>query len=110
MHLEHRLDLLRIHLLAPGVDAERSSPEETNGAVGVDRRHVAGKRPAHAVDLDERARRALRVLVVAERYPARGGEPAHATRARLDRPQVVVEHDGEVTAAETERPRRRSLL
>ncbi len=41
MHLQHRLDLFGIHLLAAGVDAQRAPAEQMDGAVGVDGRHVA---------------------------------------------------------------------
>ena len=51
VRLQRGLDLLGVHLLAAGVDAHRAAPEEMHGAVGVDRRHVAGQRPAGAVDL-----------------------------------------------------------
>src|SRR5205809_1485600 len=87
MLLEHGLDLLRVHLLAAGVDAERAPAEQMDGAVGVDRRHVTGQRPALAVDLDERARAAIGILVVAERYAAAGGEPPDAAAPRRDRAQ-----------------------
>ena len=44
--LQDGLDLFGIHLLAAGVDALRATPEQVHRAVGVDRRHVAGQRPA----------------------------------------------------------------
>ena len=46
-------------------------PSSSHGAVGVDRRHVAGQHPPLAVDLHERAGRAFRVAVVADGHVAR---------------------------------------
>ena len=40
--LEDGLDLLGIHLLPARVDAQRPPTEQVDGAVRVDRRHVAG--------------------------------------------------------------------
>ena len=54
--LEHRLDLFGEHLLAARVDALRSAAEHGDRAVVLDHGAVAGDRPAHAVELDERRR------------------------------------------------------
>jgi hypothetical protein len=40
--LERLLDLLRVHLLAAGVDAHRTAAEQGDGAVGLHRGEVAG--------------------------------------------------------------------
>ena len=53
--------------------------------VGLDRGHVAGQDPAHAVDLDERPRGLLGVAVIAEGDVAAAGQPADGAGARRDR-------------------------
>ena len=74
--LQRGLDLLGVDLLAAGVDRHRAAAEHGDRAVGLDRGHVAGHRPAHAVDDRERGRRLLGVLVVAERmWPRRASRP-----------------------------------
>ena len=83
--LEHLLDLLGEHLLAAGVDAHRAAAEQGERAVGLDRGVVAGDRVALAVDDEERGRRLLRVLVVADRLWPRDRDPADLARARLRR-------------------------
>ena len=69
------------------------APVDDDGAVGVDRRQVAGHRVAHAVDHRERRRGLLLVLVVAERdVPAVREHPDPAV-ARLAQRAVVGDHD-----------------
>ena len=109
MHLEHGLDLFGVDLLAAGVDAQRPAPEQVHGAVGVDGGHVAGQRPALAVDLHERARAALGILVVAERHAATSGEPADdAAAGRRPGAASLVDHDRLGFGGERERRRRRA--
>ena len=79
----HRfLDLFGEHLLAAGVDALRSAPEQRDAAVVVDGGEVAGARVALAVDLEERAGRLLGVLVVADGLAPTDGETADLGRTR----------------------------
>ncbi len=86
MCLEGLLDLLRIHLLATGVDALRAPAEDGDHALLVDRRHVAEQHPAFTVLDEERLGGPGRVVVVAERHvtalrdPA---DPAGATGSRV---------------------------
>src|SRR5690606_27495123 len=82
------------HLLAAGVDAHRAAAEERDLAVGVDRGEVAGAAVALAVDLEERRRRLLRVLVVADGLAPADGEATDLVRAGLDRAVVLVDDDG----------------
>ena len=94
MGLERRLDLLGEDLLAAGVDAHRTAAEQDDRAVRLDRGHVAGQHPAHAVDREERRRRLLLVVVVPERDVAAPGQPADRSEPGVDRLAVVVEHRG----------------
>ena len=102
MALEHVLDLLGEDLLAAGVDRRRAPPEHGDGAVVLEPGQIAGHRPAHAVDHRERGRAALVVAVVAERDPARAGQPSHL--ARRHRREVVVEHGGVLVGHEAGPP------
>ena len=70
------------HLLAAGVDADRSAPEKRDGAIRFDRRVVAGHRAAHAVDHGERGLRLLRILVVAQRHDAAHRDASDRCRCR----------------------------
>ena len=65
--LQHLFDLFGPHLLAAGVDAARPAAEERDRLVVVHDRPVAGHRVRRAVDLAEGHRRALGILVVADR-------------------------------------------
>ncbi len=84
VELQHLLDLFGEHLLAAGVDHDRSPAQEVDGAVGVDGGEVAGDRIADAVDHLERGRGLVGVLVVAERVAPADGEHAHLARPRGD--------------------------
>ncbi len=82
--LEGLLDLLRVHLLAAGVDALRAAPEDGDHALLVDRGHVAEQHPPLAVPLEEGPGGLGGVVVVAERHMSALGDPAHlAGRHRL---------------------------
>ena len=87
--LQHGLDLLGVHLLAAGVDAQRAAPEQVDGAVGVDGRHVAGQRPALAVDLDERPRAAARDPCGSRAAPGRASRAGRRRRVPARRAQVA---------------------
>ena len=85
VRLQRGLDLFGEDLLAAGVDAHRAAAEQRDRAVGLDRGEVAGhRRSACRRTLDERLRRLLRVLVVAERHVARAGDLADDAGAGLD--------------------------
>ena len=98
VQLEDLLDLLRVDLLATGVDALAAPAEEAHGAIGIDGRPVTRHRVAHPVDRAERGRRLVRVLVVAERHRAGHRDetgfpgPGHDVDASLgDHPRVLGE-------------------
>src|SRR5690348_13613795 len=76
MGLEGLLDLLRIDLLATGVDALGAAPEDGDDALVVDRRHVAEQHPPLAVLLEEGLGGFSRVVVVAEGHMAALRDPA----------------------------------
>ena len=59
-------------------------PSSVIDAVGLDRRPVAGHRPAPAVERAERAGRLVGVLVVADRDRTADGEQTPLPRARHD--------------------------
>ena len=80
VRLEHAFDLFGEDLLAAGVDDDRAAPEQRDLTVGLDRREVARDRVPHAIDLDERLRAALRVVVVAERDVAGAGDATDLAR------------------------------
>ncbi len=80
MGLECLLDLLRVHLLAPGVDALRTPAEHRHDALGVDGRHVAEQYPPLVALAEERLGRLSRVVVVAQRYVAALGDPPRLAR------------------------------
>jgi hypothetical protein len=67
MTFEKRLDLFWIDLLAARVDRDRPAAQEHDGSVRVDRGDIAGERPAHSVDDDERRLALGFILVVPER-------------------------------------------
>jgi hypothetical protein len=73
--VEHRfvvlqcgLDFFGIDLLAARVDAHRAATEQCHRPVGFDDRGIAGHGIPPAGDLDERGRRLLGILVVAQRH------------------------------------------
>ncbi len=75
------LDLLRIDLLATGVDALGAAAEDGDDALLVDRRHVAEQHPPLVVLLEE-GLGDLRVVVVAEGDMATLCDPGRAHRRR----------------------------
>lgn len=101
MGLQGLLDLLGVHLLAPGVDALRAAPEDHDHALLVDGRHVAEQHPAFAVLAEEGLGRLRRVVVVAERNVAALGDPPYLARGdrlaggRIDHPGTGVDADPE---------------
>jgi hypothetical protein len=92
MQFEDLFDLLGKHLLAAGVDHLRAAAEQLERTIGLDRRPVARHRPAPALDLPERSRRLLFILVVADRNEAGNGQQAALARARLDAAAVLGEY------------------
>ena len=94
VRLHRRFDFLGMDLLAARVDRHRPAAEQGDRAVGLDRSEVAGDRPAPALQLDERRRRLLRVLVVTDRHVAAARDLADHPRAGLDPRAVVGEHGG----------------
>ena len=64
--LQRRLDLFGVHLLAAGVDGDRTPPEQRDRAVLLDAGVITRHRPPHTVDHRERGGGLLLVLVVAE--------------------------------------------
>ena len=103
--LERRLDLLRVHLLAAGVDRDRAAPEQRDRAVVLDHRVVARHRPPHTVDDGERRGGLLR-----DPCSSRAGcdprrEQADDTGG--ERAEIVAEHGRLVVDAEARRRRDR---
>src|SRR5262245_58357687 len=92
--LEDLLDLLGEDLLAPGVDDHRAPAQQGEVAVRLDHGAVAGAGVALALELDERGRGLLGVLVVADGLEAADGHPPDLTRAGLDPPPVLGDDDG----------------
>src|SRR3546814_5299045 len=97
MSLVRHLDLLWIDLLPSGVDAVGTASQEGEPFALLDPGVVAGDRVAHAVDLDERLRGLLRVLVVADRdiTGLRRASDLADVDARVEDLAVVVDHHGD---------------
>src|SRR5262245_1475286 len=101
---QDQLDLLGVHLLAPGVDARGTAPEKPDRPVRVDLRVVAGDGVAAAVDHLERVARLVGVAPVAERdAPADGEEPDLVASGRDLRVRVLPEHLDAVVDGEARR-------
>ena len=103
MGLQRVLDLFGIDLLAPAVDARRATAQEIDRAVLLDGGQVAGERPSPALGLDERPRRLLGVVVVADRDAPGLGQAPDLARSGLHPLERIVEHgvglvDGEAPA------------
>ncbi len=88
VQLQRLLDLLGVDLLAAGVDADRASAQERDGAVGRHRGVVTGNRPGSPCHLAERCRGLLRVLVVPDRD--RTADCQHALFPRAGRHDAAV--------------------
>ena len=100
VRLQRLLDLLGVDLLATGVDADRTTAEQGDRAVGFDRCVITGDRIAHTVDRREGLGGLLLVFEVAEGHDAPVGEAAPLSRTGFDNATVIGNHDGGVAEFE----------
>src|SRR5439155_996763 len=91
MGLQHLLHLLRVDLLAGGVDADAAAAEERQRPVVLHRAPVSRDHVAYAVDDPERARGLLGVLVVPDGDRATMRDDPRFAAARLDLAAVLGE-------------------
>ena len=89
MAFDRLLHLLRKHLLAGRINADAAAPQQRDRTVGFDGGEVAGKAITHTIDFAEGGGAFFRILVVAHRHAAAGGDHAHFPRARLHFPTVL---------------------
>ncbi len=91
VRLQRALDLLRVDLLAAGVDARVAATQERERAVGLNPGEVAWHRVPGTVHLREQGRGLDRVLEVTERDVAAARESADPAGA--NRSVELVDHD-----------------
>jgi hypothetical protein len=90
--LHDLFDFFGEDLLAAGVDAHRSAPQQQQGLpVLVHLRPVAGYRESAVRSVDERARALLRILVVADRLRSTDTDEPFRARLGVDHLQRFVE-------------------